>query len=334
MMIPKFGTAQILDISGQKIYKPGVFFEIILKSNFYGKEHFFYFENNQLFEYPYLAIGNWNDSFVKTTSPFYGCFVFPIAWILVNLIYVFGGLKNGIGIICALFLTSLIVRLITLIFSWKTQQNQEKMQLIQIKQAEIQSKYKYSKDPIIKQKQQIEIMKLYKKEGISPLSTIGSSFLSIPFLIAMYTVVKATRELKIAKIGQISLIEKPWDMIKNGNYIYLSLLFVYLSIQIISMILPTILNINKTKIITVEHKKTRKKQFLMQVAMIVVFFIVTISIASGVAIYWIFSAFIQILQTLWFYFLRIKKIKNKNKKNYKQKIKNLFFLKSFFKKNK
>ncbi|WP_114565557.1 membrane protein insertase YidC [Spiroplasma phoeniceum] len=333
MMVPKYGTAQILDVSGQKVYKPGVFFEIILGYANVGKEHFFYFENGQLYEYPYLAIRTWSDAFVKTSSPFYGCFVFPVAWILVNLIYGFGGLDNGAGIIGALFLTSLIVRLITLMFSWKAQRNQDKMQLMQIKQAEIQAKYKVSKDPAAKQKQQIEMMQLYRKEGVSPLSTIGSSFLSIPFLIAMYTVVRATRELKMATIGQISLIEKPWDMITSGNYVYLTLLFVYLPIQILSMILPTILNLRKTRVITKEQKKARKRQFIMQGVMIVVFFVVTISIASGVAIYWIFSAFIQILQTLGFHFLRVKKRskKNKNKESFGQRIKHLFVRKQHLK---
>ncbi|RUO86483.1 membrane protein insertase YidC [Spiroplasma endosymbiont of Megaselia nigra] len=333
MMVPKYGTAQILDVSGQKVYKPGVFFEIILGYDNVGKEHFFHFENGQLYEYPYLAIRTWSDAFVKTSSPFYGCFVFPVAWILVNLIYGFGGLDNGAGIIGALFLTSLIVRLITLMFSWKAQRNQDKMQLMQIKQAEIQAKYKGSKDPAAKQKQQMEMMQLYRKEGVSPLSTIGSSFLSIPFLIAMYTVVRATRELKIATIGQISLIEKPWDMITSGNYVYLSLLFVYLPIQILSMILPTILNLRKTRVITKEQKKARKRQFIMQGVMIVVFFVVTISIASGVAIYWIFSAFIQILQTLGFHFLRVKKRskKNKNKESFGQIIKHLFVRKQHLK---
>ncbi|WP_425380011.1 membrane protein insertase YidC [Spiroplasma endosymbiont of Stenodema calcarata] len=326
MMVPKFGTAQILDVSGQRVYKPGVFFEIILGNANVGKEHFFHFENGQLYEYPYLAIRTWADAFVKTTSPFYGCFVFPIAWILVNLIYGFGGLDNGAGIIGAIFLTSLIVRLITLMFSWKAQRNQDKMQLMQIKQAEIQAKYKGSKDPAAKQKQQMEMMQLYRKEGVSPLSTIGSSFLSIPFLIAMYTVVRATRELKMATIGQISLIEKPWDMIISGNYIYLALIFVYLPIQVLSMILPTIFNLRKTKVITKEQKKARKRQFIMQGVMIIVFFVVTISIASGVAIYWIFSAVIQVLQTLAFHFLRVKRRnrRNKNSESVWLKIKSLF----------
>lgn len=315
MMVSKYNVWQVADVSGQNVYKPGVFFEILIGTSNIGKEHYFHIVNGQIYEYSYLGIRTWGDAFTKTSSPFYGCFVFPVAWVMVSLINGFGGLSNGAGIIGAIFLTSLMVRLITLMFSWKAQRNQDKMQLMQIKQAEIQSKYKGSKDPAAKQKQQMEMMQLYRKEGVSPLSTIGSSFLSIPFLIAMYTVVKSARELKIATIGEISLIEKPWDMITTGHFVYLALLFVYLPIQITSMLLPTILNLKKTKVVSKEQKKARKRQFIMQGVMIIVFFVVTISIASGVAIYWIFSAVIQILQTLAFHFLRFRKRNKKNKDN-------------------
>ncbi|AGM26599.1 inner membrane protein translocase component YidC [Spiroplasma syrphidicola EA-1] len=325
MMVPKYNYWTIMDATGQNVYKPGVFFEILvgLGANI-GKEHFFHVVNGQLYEYGYLGIRTWAEAFTKTASPFYGFFVFPIAWLMVNLINGFGGLSNGAGIIGAIFLTSLLVRLITLMFSWKAQKNQDKMQLMQIKQAEIQAKYKNSNDPAAKQKQQMEMMQLYRKEGVSPLSTIGASFLSIPFLIAMFTVVKATRDLKIASIGQISLIEKPWDMIQSGNFIYLLLLLVYLPIQIVSMILPTILNLRKTKVISKEQKKARKRQFIMQGVMIIVFFVVTITIAAGVTIYWIFSAFIQILQTLAFHFIRIHRKTKKRDGSTTSKFKQMF----------
>lgn len=120
-------------------------------------------------------------------------------------------------------------------------------------------------------------------------------------------------------------------MITSGHYIYLVILFVYLPIQIVSMLLPTILNLKKTKVISKEQKKARKKQFIMQGVMIIVFFIVTISIAAGVAIYWIFSAFIQILQTLGFHYLRVRKRKKGKDKNMVfQKIKGLFKKKNVY----
>lgn len=319
MIISKYNVWNIVDITGQHVNKPGVFFEILISNTNFGKEHYFHIVDNKIYEYPYLGIKTWAEAFTKTHSPFYGFFVFPIAWIMMQFIICFGGVNNGIGIICAIFLTSFIVRLVTLMFNWKSQNNQDKMQLLQIKQSEIQSKYKNLKDYKSKQKQQLEIMELYRKEGISPLSTIGSSFLSIPFLIAMYTVIKLTRELKIASIGKISLIEKPWDMIMNGYYIYLILILIYLPIQIISMILPTILNLKKTKIISKKQNKIKKKQFIMQSCMMIIFFFVTINIASGVAIYWIFSATIQIIQTLLFFYLKNKYRYNKNKN--KKKIK-------------
>lgn len=46
------------------------FFEIILGKTNVGKEHFFHFENGQLFEYPYLAIRTWADAFVKQRHRF------------------------------------------------------------------------------------------------------------------------------------------------------------------------------------------------------------------------------------------------------------------------
>lgn len=309
MMVSKYNVWQVRDVTGQDVYKPGVFFEILIGTSGLGKEHYFSIIDGQLHQYPYLGIQTWGDAFVKTASPFYGFFVFPVSWLMVSFINGFGGLSNGAGIIAAIFLTSLIIRLITLLFSWKAQRNQDKMQLMQMKQGEIQAKYKGSRDPAAKQKQQLELMSMYKKEGVSPLSAIGSSFLSIPFLIAMYTVVRTVRLLKVAQVGEIALIQQPWDMITSGYWIYLVLLVIYLPIQVTSMLLPTLLNLKGKKATTPEQKKARKKQFIMQGVMIVVFFIVTLSIASGVAIYWIFSATIQITQTLIFHFLKKESVR-------------------------
>lgn len=83
------------------------------------------------------------------------------------------------------------------------------MQTVTGKQAEIQAKYAGKKDPASKQKQQMEMMELYKKEGISPFSSIVASFASMPFLFAMYAVIRSTHALKVAEVGDIKLIEQP-----------------------------------------------------------------------------------------------------------------------------
>ncbi len=322
MFVSKFNSYQVVDSSGVSVYKSGMFFEILFKwiGDSY-KLHYGHIDKNHFYEYPYLSINSWAEAFQKTQSPFYGLFVYPTAWLLIEIMVGFGGPTNGAAVLISIFIMSMLVRLITITFTWKSQVNQEKMQLLQIKQNEIKSKYGNVKnDPMLKRKQQMEIMDLYKKNKVSPLSSMGSMLLSLPFLFALYITIKSTRVLKTAFIGQISLIEKPWSMITTGHFIYLTLLVVYLPLQIISVFLPTVLSLRNQENKTPEQKKARKKQFLMQGLFVFMFLFVAVSVAAGVAIYWIFSSALQIIQTLGFHYLKIWRSKKGQRIKAKDKI--------------
>ncbi len=313
MFIPKFNSYQVVDSSGAQVYKPGVFFEILI-NGIGGKIHYFHYKGG-LYEYPYLSISSWAQAFQQTKSPFYGFFVYPVAWLLVEMAELFKkGIGPGAAILISILIMSILVRLITIGFTWKAQMNQDKMQILQVKQNEIKQKYKNSKDPTAKRKQQMEIMELYKKNNMNPLASIGTTFLSFPFLFALYITIKSTRYLKVAHVGVIELIQKPWAMMTSGHIIYVSLLAIYLPIQIISVFLPTILNLKQLKSKTPEQKKAQRKQYLMQTMFVGVFFFVAISVASGVVFYWIFSGVLQVLQTLLFHYAKIwNKNREKNK---------------------
>ena len=328
-----YTVGQVTDMAGNKLYAPGVSFEIIIASlkDFGNKTHWFIQNaDGTISEYQYNVISNWAEAFTKTSSPFYGFFVYPLSFVLVGFVLLFSGTSDkglldpdkanyGVSSILAILFTSIIVKGITLLFTWKTQSNQEKMTSLQGKQAEIQEKYKGSKDPAAKQKQQMELMALYKKEGISPISSLVTSFLSMPFLFAMLSVVRSAHALKVATVGQISLVEQPWDQIKQGNWAYFALIAVYLPLQIVSMLLPQILQMFRKKkaIESEKQKKAKRKQLIIQVVFIVVFIFIVATIASGVAVYWIFSSGFQICQTLAFHFIRESKsarIKRKREK--------------------
>ncbi|QEH62418.1 YidC/Oxa1 family membrane protein insertase [Spiroplasma chinense] len=327
----EFTVSTVTDMSGNKIYAPGVSFEIIINSlnDYGGKTHWFVIKDGNIYEYQLKAITSWGSAFAETGSPFYGFFVYPLAFVLVGFIRMFSGTTDGIldsskanygvSAIFAIFFTSILVRGITLAFTWKTQKNQEKMTSMQGKQAEIQEKYKGSNDPAAKQKQQMELMNLYKKEGISPLGSMAAQFMSMPFLFAMFSIVRSARALKVATVGKITLIEQPWAQIKEGHWIYAALIAVYLPLQIASMMLPMFLQMFKKtkKAESEQQKKSKRRQLIMQVVFIVMFIFIVSSIASGVAIYWIFSSFFQICQTLAFHFLRETKSKRFIKKREK-----------------
>lgn len=320
---------QVVDMTGAKVYAPGVSFEIIIRSlgEVGGKSHIINInEQGELIEYGYKTITSWGGAFTETGSPFYGFFVFPTAYILVGILKGFSGTLNpgldqdsqvtyGVSAFFAIFFTVLIVRSITLAFSWKAQSNQEKMAMLQLKQAEITAKYKEKKDPQSKQKQQAETMALYKKEGLSPMSAMTGQFASLPFLFAIYAIIRSTLALKIATIGEISLIEQPWTQVTSGNMVYFSLLAVYLPLQFLSMLLPTILQFikQKSKTLTEAQRKSRKRQLIMQLVISVVFIFVVATVASGVAIYWILSSGFQIFQTLGFHFYNKSKHKQGSK---------------------
>ncbi|KAF5295855.1 hypothetical protein FQA39_LY13028 [Lamprigera yunnana] len=177
---------QITDIAGNKVFAPGVSFEIIIRS-----------------------LGETGGKTITLSL-----------MVFMGIINGFSGTLNptldpesqrvyGIAVFFGIFFTVLIIRSITLAFSWKSQVNQGKMQDIQLKAAEIKAKYKDKKDTQSKQKMSQETNALYKKEGISPFGALGGSFASLPFLFAIYTIIRSTRSLKIANIGEISLIKQP-----------------------------------------------------------------------------------------------------------------------------
>jgi YidC/Oxa1 family membrane protein insertase len=319
MFMPRYTVNQIQDMTGNKVYSPGVSFEIVIRAldddGF--KTHWFVPGENGVSEYDYTQISNWGEAFTVGKSPYYGLFVYPFAFVLVGFIRLFSGVgadglmdgnkaSYGVSALFAILLTAFISRGIVLGFTWKSQKNQERMQIVQGKQAEIQAKYAGKKDPASKQKQQMETMELYKKEGISPFSSIVASFASMPFLFAMYAIVRSAHALKVAQVGEIKLIEQPWQQVLAGNWVYFTLLVMYLPLQVCSMLLPLILQMVKQKgqILSPQQKKVRRRQFIMQAVFAVVFIFIVATVASGVAIYWIFSSAWQICQTLGFHFAR------------------------------
>lgn len=320
-----YGVYQVIDMTGRQVYAPGTGFEIIIRSlgEHGGKNHII---DGNLQEYGINAISSWGEAFSRTHSPFYGFFVYPIGFILAGILKGFSGTLNpgldsysqsvyGVSAFFAIFFTVLIVKLITLAFTWKSQLNQDRMQEMQLKQAEITAKYKNKTDMQSKQRQQMETMALYKKEGLSPMSSIGASFAGMPFLFAIYAIIRSTRALKIANIGQISLIESPFERMTHGEPVYLALLAVYLPLQIISMLLPMYLQRLKTKkqMLTEAQKKSQKRNLIVQIVMIVVFIFIVASVSSGVAIYWILSSFFQIVQTIGFYLYNQRRDRNGNR---------------------
>lgn len=98
---------------------------------------------------------------------------------ILNFIY---GFVNNYGI--ALLLFTIVVKLILLPLSAKQQKSMVKMQQIQPKLNELQTKYK--NDP---QKQQQEMAKLYKEHNVNPAGGCLPMLIQLPILLCLYQVI-------------------------------------------------------------------------------------------------------------------------------------------------
>jgi YidC/Oxa1 family membrane protein insertase len=102
-----------------------------------------------------------------------------MGWILAQIYEV---IPNwGISII----VLTILIRLVLLPLGVKQIRSMQNMQIIQPKVKQIQQKYKGNK-----QKQQEEIMNLYREHGVNPFSGCWPVLLQFPILIAMYSVVR------------------------------------------------------------------------------------------------------------------------------------------------
>ena len=120
----------------------------------------------------------------------------PFAW-LTRLFY---SLTGSYGL--ALILFTLVVKLVILPFQLKGKKSMLRMNRMQGKIKDIQTRYANNK-----QRQQEEMANLYAQEGVNPMSGCLWSFLPFPILIALYAIIRQPlRYLMGLSVGTISAI--------------------------------------------------------------------------------------------------------------------------------
>ena len=112
-------------------------------------------------------------------------FVQPILWLLVQLY----GLAGNFGV--AIILLTVLVRLVMFPLAQKQFASMAAMRALQPKMKAIQERYKDDKP-----KQQQEIMELYKREKVNPLSGCLPIFVQIPIFFALYKALMLSIEMR------------------------------------------------------------------------------------------------------------------------------------------
>ena len=143
-----------------------------------------------------------------------------------------------------------------------------------------------------------EMMMIYKKYEINPMSGCLFSFLQIPLFLAFY---EALNRLPVIFEGHflgLQLGTTPMAGISNEQYYYLIVIVLVIGASYLSMKLNS----------TASMSKEQAAQMKMMTNMMIVFLgIASVSLSTGIAIYWVTNSTFTILQNLW-----VKRRKEKN----------------------
>lgn len=208
-------------------------------------------------------------------------FVKPLAWLIIKV----GSLVKNYGL--ALIFTCLLIRLILYPLTKKTAMQSELIKKAQPELNKIEKKYENKTTAEDQNRKAQEMMLVYQKYKINPVSGCLLSFVQLPLLFAFYEAINRTPAIFEDKFLLFELGKTPWNAITHGEYIYILL--------VVLIFLATLVSFRKTLKDQTAQGVNMKTTIYFMLALITYS---SFTIASGVGIYWITSNIFTIIQNL------------------------------------
>mgnify|MGYP004658482993 FL=1 len=219
-------------------------------------------------------------------------FVKPLAWVIIKL----GTILHNYGL--SIIVTCLIIRLILYPFTKKTAMQSELIKQAQPELAKLEKKYANKTSVEDQNKKAQEMLMIYQKYKINPLSGCLIAFIQLPLLFAFYEAINRTPAIFEDNLLFFNLGKTPWVGITHGEYGYI--------ILVVIIFLATYFSFKKT---LKDQSSMTTEGMNMKYMLYFMLALITYSsftIASAVGIYWITSNLFTILQN---YLVERKKVK-------------------------
>jgi len=215
----------------------------------------------------------------------------PLERVLLWLLTMFHGLTGNYGV--AIILLTFLVRILFFPLTKKGSEATLRMQSIAPKIKELQAKYKDNR-----QKLNMEMAELYKKEGYNPLKGCLPMLLQLPIFFAMFNLFRTHFELRGAMfipgwIPDLSVPEYIWAFPEGVRLPLLGwdalrlLPFIYVGSQLLY-----------GKVTQTPDQKANPQMKLLLYIMPIVFFFVLYDMPSGLLVYWTSSNLLTMVQQL------------------------------------
>src|SRR5579883_3094260 len=193
----------------------------------------------------------------------------------------------GLAIIVFTLLLRVLFRSLTI----RQIQSSKKMSALQPRIQEIQKKYS---DP---KRRSEETMKLYKEEGVNPAGCVVPLLIQFPVLIALYEVIRITLGSTPESLIDLSHRLYPWSFIQHAVPLTSHFLWLNLGTADKTYILPVLVfatmwvqqKLTMTPQTMAANSQTKQTNQMMLWFMPLLFAWFTVSVPSGLAVYWVIS---------------------------------------------
>ncbi len=220
-------------------------------------------------------------------------FVRPLAFLILQLA------KIVSSPILAIIIITLIIRLILYPVTRKTALQSENLKKAQPELNRIEKKYEGKTDQESMTRKSQEMLLIYKKYSINPISGCLFSLIQIPLLFAFLEAINRVPAIFEETIFQGSFFElqmgtTPWYAMTHGSWYYVLISILIIVTTYFSFRLTT--NRNKNNNNNAEESLMDKQNKIMMITMVVLTGILSFSLPVAIAIYWITSSLFTIIQ--------------------------------------
>ena len=241
-------------------------------------------------------------------------FVKPLAYLILFL----GKLVGNMGI--SLIIVGLLIRLILLPFSYKNHKQSRNMQKVQREMQKLELKYRGRDDRDSMMMKSQEMMGIYKKYDVKPMSGCLVAFLQLPIFFAFLQAINRVPAIFEDKLFGLNLGMTPSVGLANGNYLYILLI----ALIGVSTYFSFKYSMRSTAASTTNTPEMQSQMNMMTNIMVIMIVVTSFSLTTALAFYWIITYAFIAVQTFIFKKLSgepSKKDKNNKDKDKKVKIK-------------
>lgn len=210
-------------------------------------------------------------------------FVKPLAFLIVKI----GKIVKNYGL--SVVILTLIIRLVLYPVTKKTAMQSENMKKAKPKLDKLEEKYKGKNDQQSMMQKSQEMMVIYKENNINPLSGCLFSLIQIPLFFAFLEALNRLPAIFEENFLGIQLGTSPLTAFKLGKWYYI--------IFVILVVLATFFSFKLNQTASMNSDQEKQMKTMMNVSVIFIG-IASITMSTGIEIYWIVNNGFTILQNL------------------------------------